>query len=260
MYTPDFFLLGLWSCTGTSTSLGYLLQVVSLNSVKKMEMFMFKWKGSMLIVLRNQNNVPGCTRLCNTWFLIPMSLNKWTSMQMRLSSSCWYSIELSELAGEWMVWLPKSYFSFRLIIQSSIDIQLLTLKLIFDHVHSLMEDQCVKCSCIHCLPVRAIYSTLTLAFWDLILRLAVFKNLLTLHLCKDQLCMTFGRKCRRTDHWQLIILSHSGKLNCENICNSCPCFPVRSSSQCEPEQRLLVPYAKGSRRLLLLTCEEGMAN
>lgn len=43
-------------------------------------------------------------------------------------------------------------------------------------------------------------------FWDLILGLAVFKNQLTSHLCKDQLCMTFGRKSRRSDHWQLIIL------------------------------------------------------
>lgn len=34
------------------------------------------------------------------------------------------------------------------------------------------------------------------------------------------------------------IMSHSGKLNCKNICNSYPCFPVLSPGWCQPRVRV----------------------
>lgn len=98
----------------------------------------------------------------------------------------------------------------------------------------------------------------SLAFWDLILGLVVFKNQLTSCLCKAPLCMTFGRKNRRLNQWQFIILCLTlASLIVRIFATPTPVSLYFPQDGASPEWGLLVLYANQKRRLIFLICEEG---
>lgn len=101
----------------------------------------------------------------------------------------WASRWVDDLAAQF-------YFSCRPNVQSSLGIQLVALELNFEYVRRVAEDKMCEIELVWLLATLSnIFDfPLTLAFWNLILELVVFKNKLTLCLCKAQLDMTFGIK------------------------------------------------------------------